>query len=97
VVVFRGMFGIVRWPETCRVRLLDGERVALCPSSDIARSCFIISVFSDLLAFLGSAVMIFAVIAHMSSAAATPISRMLSMYKSPRQKWQMVRLEKIVR
>jgi len=63
-----------------RNRTVDAFPVPLFSGSDNARSCLMISAFSNLLAFLGPSANTFAITAYATSAAATPISGMLTIY-----------------
>jgi hypothetical protein len=82
VAVFRGALpGRVPWFESGACNRTD-DAVAEIPfsCSDNARSCFMISAFCDLLAFLGRSANTFTITAHITSAVATPINGMLIIY-----------------
>jgi hypothetical protein len=87
VFVFRGAPGGEHCFESGLNRSGEAASEVLFSPSDNARSCFMISAFSDLFAFLGSPAITLAVIAHRTSAVATPISSMLSMDTGLPTKW----------
>jgi len=87
--IFAGIFravlpGRVTWFGTgARNRADDAVADILFSGSDNAKSCFMISGFCDLFAFLGWSDSTFAIVAHITSALATPISGMLIIYETP--------------
>ena len=77
--------------------MVDAATEVFVSPSDKARSCFMISAFCALLAFLGPLAMTFAVIANISSAAATPINEMVSMDTGPPAEMAGLVIQRIVR
>jgi hypothetical protein len=84
VAVFReALLGRVPWLESgARNRTGDAVVEILFSCSDNAKSCLMISAFCDLVAFLGRSANTFTIVAHITSAVATPINGMLIIYSA---------------